>query len=91
MKQMLDDLMYTLLQSPSYEMHLVEEGNEYFDMLLSDYELINREKGFSASTFIQIEGMYEVNPKQLMRVLDNLLAKCLAVYRNRWSNRYYCF
>lgn len=75
MKQMLDDLMmYTLLQSPSYEMQLVEvEGDEYFDMLLSDYELISREKGFSASTFIQIEGMYEVNPKQLMRVLDNLL------------------
>ncbi|ATP41986.1 two-component sensor histidine kinase [Solibacillus sp. R5-41] len=76
MKQMLDDLMmYTLLQSPSYELHLVEvEGEEYFDMLLSDYEQVSREKGFSASTLIQIEGMYEVNPKQLMRVVDNLLA-----------------
>ncbi|MEK4427229.1 sensor histidine kinase [Solibacillus sp. FSL K6-1523] len=76
MKQMLDDLMmYTLLQSPTYKMHLVEvEGDEYFDMLLSDYEQVSREKGFSVSTFIQVEGMYEVNPKQLIRVVDNLLA-----------------
>ena len=76
MKQMLDDLMmYTLLQSPSYEMHLVEvEGDEYFDMLLSDYEQVSKDKGFTVSTFIQVEGMYEVNPKQLMRVADNLLA-----------------
>lgn len=37
-------------------MPLVEvEGNEYFDMLLSDYEQVSREKGFSVSTFIQVE------------------------------------
>lgn len=76
MKQMLDDLMmYTLLQSPSYELGLVEvDGEEFFDMLLSDYEQVCKEKGFSASTYIQIKGLYEVNPKQLMRVTDNLLA-----------------
>lgn len=68
MKQMLDGLMmYTLLQSPSYELHLVEvEGGEFLEMLLSDYEQVCKEKGFSVSTVIQVEGSYAVNPKQLM-------------------------
>ena len=37
MKQLLDDLMmFTLFQSPSYELELVTvEGDEFFEMLLT--------------------------------------------------------
>lgn len=76
MKQLLDDLMMlTLLQSPTYELELVKvEGEEFFDMLLGDYEQISREKGFEAKTTVNVEGSYYVNPKQLMRVVDNVVA-----------------
>lgn len=76
MKQLLDDLMMlTLLQSPTYALELVEvEGDEFFDMLLGEYEQISREKAFEAKTTVKVEGSYNVNPKQLMRVVDNVLA-----------------
>ncbi len=76
MKQLFDDLMmFALLQSPSYELELVRvEGDEFFDMLLGDYEKISTEKGFKAATYVNISRNYSVNPKQLMRVLDNLLS-----------------
>lgn len=76
MKQLLDDLMmYTLLQSPTYELELVEvDGDEFFDMLLCDYEQVSSEKGFDATTECHIGGTYFVNPKQLMRVVDNLVS-----------------
>lgn len=76
MKQLLDDLMmFTLLQSPSYELELITvEGEEFFDMLLGDYEQVSIDKGFSATTDLKVTKNYAVNPKQLMRVLDNLVA-----------------
>lgn len=76
MKQLLDDLMmFTLLQSKSYEMELVDvDGYEFFEMLLGDYEQISVDKGFKATTSIQLEKEYLVNPKQLMRVVDNLVS-----------------
>lgn len=76
MKQLLDDLMmYTLLQSPTYTLELVEvDGDEFFDMLLGDYEQVSEEKGFIATTECAINGTYDVNPKQLMRVVDNLVS-----------------
>ena len=80
MKHLLDDLMmFTLLQSPSYELELVRvEGDEFFDMLLGDYEQISIEKGFEATTYVNIRNNYCVHPKQLMRVLDNLLSNAWA-------------
>lgn len=76
MKQLLDDLMmYTLLQSPTYEMELLAvDGHEFFDMLLADYEQVSSDKGFYATTTIDVEHRYMVNPKQLMRVVDNIVA-----------------
>ncbi|MER1998980.1 MAG: HAMP domain-containing sensor histidine kinase [Lysinibacillus sp.] len=75
MKQLLDDLMmFTLLQSPTYELELVSvEGDEFFEMLLGDYEQVSVEKGFTATTHLHVTNSYAVNPKQLMRVLDNLV------------------
>lgn len=76
MKQLLDDLMmFTLLQSPTYELELVAvEGDEYFEMLLGDYEQISKEKGFHATTTINVANNYYVHAKQLMRVMDNILS-----------------
>jgi len=80
MKQLLDDLMmFTLLQSPTYVLELVTvEGEEFFDMLLGDYEQVSIEKGFMATTAIHVTKNYAVNPKQLMRVLDNLVGNAWA-------------
>ena len=76
MKQLLDDLMmFTLLQSPSYELELVTvEGDEFFEMLLNDYEQISIEKGFMARCEVHVNNQYRVHPQQFMRVLDNLLS-----------------
>lgn len=76
MKQLLDDLMmFTLLQSPTYEMELVAvEGAEFFEMLVGDYERISNEKGFQAMTTVNVANNYYVNPKQLMRVVDNIIS-----------------
>lgn len=75
MKQMLDDLLtYTLLQSSTYEMEFVSvEGCEFFDMLMSDYDALCEKKDLKLLTHIDVDGMYEVNPKQMMRVMDNLM------------------
>lgn len=75
MKQLVDDLtMFTLLQSPTYELELVTvEGEEFFEMLLGDYEQVSIEKGYQAVTELQVSRHYAVNPKQLMRVLDNVV------------------
>ncbi|MCY9548642.1 HAMP domain-containing sensor histidine kinase [Lysinibacillus xylanilyticus] len=76
MKHMLEDLlMYTLLQSTSYHLELVAvDGAEYFEMALSDYEQLCKEQGFMLEVVCDIEGMYAVHPKQLQRVIDNLLS-----------------
>ncbi|MED3553034.1 HAMP domain-containing sensor histidine kinase [Cytobacillus praedii] len=79
MKHMLDDLlMYTLLQTPTYEMDLIEvEGEEFFDMLISDYESLCMEKGISLELLCTVEGLYLVNPKQMLRVVDNLMSNAI--------------
>ena len=79
MKQMLDDLMiYSLLQSKEYELELVEvDGEEFFDMLLSDYEALCEEKQIQLTVSNHISGKYAVNPKQFMRVADNLMTNAI--------------
>jgi signal transduction histidine kinase len=79
MKQMLDDLlMHTLLQSINYEMELVEvEGDEFFEMLISDYEPLCMEKGISLETYCAVGGTYQLNPKQMLRVMDNLSSNAI--------------
>lgn len=79
MKQMLDDLLtYTLLQSPTYEMEFVQvEGDEFFDMLISDYGPLCEEKSITLHESSEVTGMYKVNPKQMMRVADNLMSNAI--------------
>ncbi|WP_155590768.1 HAMP domain-containing sensor histidine kinase [Lysinibacillus cavernae] len=76
MKHMLEDLlMFTLLQSTNYELELVPvDGEEFFEMALSDYEPLCEEQGFSLEVFCDVEGRYAVHPKQLQRVIDNLMS-----------------
>ncbi|WP_107923734.1 HAMP domain-containing sensor histidine kinase [Lysinibacillus parviboronicapiens] len=76
MKHMLEDLlMYTLLQSTSYNLELVEvDGTEFFDMALSDYETLCKDKGYTLDVICEVDGIVAVHPKQLQRVLDNLMS-----------------
>lgn len=79
MQEMIDDLMtYTLLQSSTYEMELVEvDGSEFFEMLVSDYEALCKAKNINLYNRSTIEGSYLVNPRQMMRVTDNLLSNAI--------------
>src|SRR5699024_6185094 len=79
MKPMLDDLLtYTLLQSPSYEMKFVQvDGNEFFDMLVSDYVALCKDKKIDLYVNAHVTGMYEVNPKQIMRIADNVMSNAI--------------
>src|SRR5699024_2106674 len=58
MKEMLDDLLtYTLLQSPSYELDsVVVDGEEFFEMLLSDYERVCEQNKLSLHTSVHVSG-----------------------------------
>lgn len=79
MRKMLDDLlMYTLLQSNSYTMDsVIVDGEEFFDMLVSDYETLCQEKNIQLQEIVEVSGMYEVNAQQLIRVVDNLMANAI--------------
>lgn len=79
MKQMLDDLLtHTLLQSRTYELDVVTvDGDEFFDMIISDYEALADEKQITLMTENHVIGDYEVSPKQIMRVVDNLMSNAI--------------
>lgn len=79
MRQMLDDLlMYTLLQSNTYEMEGVPvDGEEFFEMLVSGYETLCAEKRIDLLVACDVTGDYNVNSKQLMRVVDNLMSNAI--------------
>jgi len=76
MKHMLEDLMmYTLLQSSSYDLELVTvDGAEFFEMVLSDYEPLCENQGFMLDASCEVDNQYAVHPKQLQRVIDNLMS-----------------
>lgn len=78
-KQMLDDIItYTLLQSPEYKLELVEvEGEEFFEMILSDYEALCHQHDIKLHTINEATGIYFVNAKEMIRVADNLLINAI--------------
>ncbi|MEC5424760.1 HAMP domain-containing histidine kinase [Virgibacillus sp. C22-A2] len=80
MQHMLDDLLtYTLLQSPKHELEFVPvEGEEFFEMLIADYEPLCKKKEIDLHSYVEVEGMYHVNPKQMMRVADNLVSNAIS-------------
>lgn len=79
MKQMLDDLtVYTALQSSKQQTELVEvDGEEYFDMLLSGYEEPCNRKGVSLTVTQSVSETYLVDPKQMVRIVDNLMGNAI--------------
>lgn len=79
MQQMLDDLTtYTTLQSPNYALKKVAvDGEEYFEMLLSDYQALCAARGIQLTTHNAAHGTYYLNPKQLMRVMDNAMMNAI--------------
>lgn len=78
MTNMLDDLFtYTLLTS-DYKMEFVNiEGQEFFEMLTSGYEEICEIEGLGYKSFINVDGIYKVDVKQMIRVLDNLVSNAI--------------
>lgn len=78
MKKMIDDLMvYTLLTS-DYNMEFVEvEGDEFFEMLFSGYDETCEKNNIKLSVETSIDGMYKVDVKQMMRVVDNLMTNAI--------------
>lgn len=79
MQHMLDDLLtYTLLQSREHDMELVQvDGSEFFDMLVADFEPLGKQKNIAIHAHAEVEGMYHVHPKQMMRVADNLVSNAI--------------
>lgn len=79
MRQMLDDLlMYTLLQSSNYDMSYVSvDGGEFFEMLVSGYDMLCAEKEIELRVVSNVTGGYKVSSKQLMRVVDNLMTNAI--------------
>lgn len=78
-KQMLDDLMtYSLLQSSDYDMEVVTvDGEEFFDMLVSDYTALCEQENIELMTYTDAPGEYDVNPQQMIRVCDNLMSNAI--------------
>ncbi len=79
MKQMLDDLItHTLLQSEDYKLEKVTvDGEEFFDMIVSDYAALCEKKDLTLTACNYVYGNYDVNPKQMMRVADNLMMNAI--------------
>ncbi|MBU5267309.1 sensor histidine kinase [Virgibacillus proomii] len=80
LKTMLDDLLtYTTLHSTAQDMEFVRvEGKEFFEMLISDYDALCKQKGIYLHTYQQVTGAYDVNPNQLIRVVNNLVSNAIS-------------
>ncbi|MHC1684630.1 MAG: ATP-binding protein [Clostridiaceae bacterium] len=78
MKKMIDDLMLYTLLTADYAMEFVEvEGSEFFEMLFSGYDETCEKNNIRLSVEICIDGMYKVDVKQMMRVVDNLMTNAI--------------
>ncbi len=75
MKQMIDDLsVFTALQSSGNILNpVLVNGNEFFEMLFSGYEEPCSRKGITLTTDLYVKNSYLLDPKQMIRVVDNLM------------------
>ncbi|WP_100330683.1 HAMP domain-containing sensor histidine kinase [Bacillus xiapuensis] len=89
MKRMLDDLsVYTSLQSASMTLETTDvDGEEFFDMLLSGYEEPCAHKKINLKTEQCVRGHYRLDPKQMIRIMDNLVFNAI---RHTNENREIC-
>lgn len=78
MKNMIDDLMMYNLLTTDYKMKFVElEGSELFEMLFSGYDKSCEKKKIKLTSNIEVNGKYNVDVRQMTRVIDNLVANAL--------------
>lgn len=89
MKQMIDDLsIFTALQSSENAIQPVQvNGNEFFEMLFSGYEEPCAEKDIRLTTEWEVRNAYELDPKQMIRLVDNLMDNSIRYtpsYRRIW-------
>lgn len=79
MQKMLGDLLtYSVLTSPKYPMQRqTVDAEEFFDMLMNDYESLMEEKEISFITKCNVCGELQVDVNQWIRVADNLVANAV--------------
>lgn len=78
MKDMLDDLSTYNLLTMNYELSLVEvEGEEFCEMLFSGLEVTCREKSLTLERDIKVSGIYKVDVKYMIRVIDNIMSNAI--------------
>ncbi|USG66443.1 HAMP domain-containing histidine kinase [Brevibacillus ruminantium] len=79
MKQILDDLtMYTALRSSQGKTEQVAvDGEEFFETVLSGYEELCRKNGILLRTETAVAGTCELQPQQIMRLIDNLMSNAM--------------
>lgn len=79
MQKMLADLtMYSVLQSPKFELQKTYvEAEEFFGMLLLDYDSLMEEKKLLLKTACHVEGELYVDVSQWTRIADNLIANAV--------------
>lgn len=77
--QLIDDLaIYNIMQSSQYHLETVcVDGQEFFEMVLSDYDELVESYHVSLCREIKVMGTYQINTKQLLRLFDNLLVNAL--------------
>lgn len=75
MKDMINDLsVFTALQSAENILNKVSvNGNEFFEMLFTGYEEACSSKQITLTTEIAVKNGYLLDPKQMVRLLDNLM------------------
>ena len=79
MQKMLTDLMiYSVLQSPKYELQVkTVDAEEFFEMLLQDYDSLMEEKNLNLKTSCHVTGELLIDVSQWMRIVDNLVANAV--------------
>lgn len=77
-KMLADLLMYSVLQSPKHQLHIqTVDAEEFFDMLLNDYESLMEEKCLTLNISNHVSGELKLDVNQWIRVADNLLANAV--------------
>lgn len=79
MQKMITDLMiYSVLQSPKYELEIRKvDAEEFFGMLLLDYDSLMEEKSLNLKTICHVSGDLQIDVRQWIRVVDNLVANAV--------------
>ncbi|SES15965.1 Signal transduction histidine kinase [Gracilibacillus ureilyticus] len=79
LKGMIEDLtIYAKLQSTQYHMELMTvDAEEFFDMLFEGYDELARQKQIHLEKWNLISGTCQMNDRQMVRYLDNLMSNAL--------------